>query len=41
VVAQALEGEGDPHDLPARLAAREGATWILDKGAASALETGR
>jgi 6-phosphogluconolactonase len=37
VVADILEGERDPRELPARLAARDGATWILDEAAAARL----
>ncbi|HEY7522861.1 MAG TPA: 6-phosphogluconolactonase [Candidatus Limnocylindrales bacterium] len=38
VVARALQGEEEPGVLPARLAARGGATWILDPDAASRLD---
>jgi len=37
VIADILEGEGDARELPARLAARPGATWILDEAAAARL----
>jgi 6-phosphogluconolactonase len=38
IVRRALRGEESPRDLPARLAALPGATWILDAGAAGSLE---
>ena len=37
VIADILDGDGDPRELPARLAARTGATWILDEAAAARL----
>jgi 6-phosphogluconolactonase/glucosamine-6-phosphate isomerase/deaminase len=37
MVARALRGDRDVHALPAQLARRPGATWILDAEAASAL----
>jgi 6-phosphogluconolactonase len=38
VVHRALRGDESPRDLPARLAARPGACWILDAPAAALLE---
>ena len=38
VVRDALQGEGDPRQLPARLARTGTATWILDDAAGSDLE---
>jgi 6-phosphogluconolactonase len=38
IVRRALGGDDAPRDLPARLAARPGATWILDAAAAASLE---
>jgi 6-phosphogluconolactonase len=38
VIARALRGDEDPRRLPARLAARPGATWILDTAATAALD---
>jgi 6-phosphogluconolactonase len=38
VVRDALQGEGDPRQLPARLARTGTATWILDDAAGSELE---
>ena len=37
VIGQAFAVEGDPRQLPARLAVRPGATWILDEAAAAEL----
>jgi 6-phosphogluconolactonase len=41
VMAQILEGERRPHRLPAQLAARPNAVWLLDEGAASRLTHAR
>jgi 6-phosphogluconolactonase len=38
-IARALGDSGDPREVPARLAARPGATWLLDQAAASRLES--
>jgi 6-phosphogluconolactonase len=38
VVRDALQGEGDPRQLPARLARTGAATWIVDAAAGSELE---
>jgi len=38
IVRAVLSGEGDPGELPARLANRPGATWFLDTAAAAELE---
>jgi 6-phosphogluconolactonase len=38
VIGRALGGDEQPRQLPARLAARAGATWILDAAAAAALD---
>jgi 6-phosphogluconolactonase len=35
VIGQAFGPSGDPRALPARLAVRAGATWILDEAAAT------
>jgi len=37
VIADILEGDRDPRELPARLAVRTKATWILDEAAAARL----
>jgi len=37
ILAEVLSGERDPHRLPAQLARRSGATWILDRAAARLL----
>jgi 6-phosphogluconolactonase len=37
ILAEVLSGERDPHRLPAQLARRRGATWILDQAAARLL----
>jgi 6-phosphogluconolactonase len=37
VIREALRGSAEPRDLPARLAARSGATWILDEPAGGRL----
>jgi 6-phosphogluconolactonase/glucosamine-6-phosphate isomerase/deaminase len=36
-VAAVFAGDPDPRTLPARLARRDGATWILDEAAAARL----
>jgi 6-phosphogluconolactonase len=41
VIRRALSGDEDPVQLPARLAARAGATWILDAAAAAVFDQDR
>lgn len=40
VLAEVLEGEGDPRRLPAQLAVRPNAVWLLDEAAAGRLQHG-